>query len=389
MKKIISTALLFTALSAILVVPRINTSLKHVEMRWMNIPLIFVAALLVFTLYYFLLRKREKGMNQSGKRIQQLLHVRPFRIFVAVLFVVLIIVPFAFGIYHTKVLTLVFIYIIFSLGLNVIVGLTGMLCLGQAFFLGVGAYTYALFNTRMGIGFYPGLVIGTIFGVSAGILFAIITIRLRGDYLAIVTLGLSEIFRLIVTNMDFTGGPRGISGIAKPSIVGLDLDFFAQTKLLYFISLACVVIAVFFIRRLEHSRFGRSWESFREDEIASASMGVNVTFVRIGVFAINGFLGSIAGVLFAANTSFIDPNSFSILVSVTALCIVVLGGLGSISGVVLGSLVLIMLPEYLRIFAQYRMLLLGAILVFMMLFRPSGLIPKSRTEFLLENKRDA
>ncbi len=389
MKKTLSTALFFTALSFILVVPKINASLNKIEMRWMNILFIFAISLLASALYYYLLQKRQKGMEKSGRVIQHVFHARSFRVFIALLFVLLLVIPFIFGIYHTKVLTLVFIYIIFSLGLNVIVGLTGMLCLGQAFFLGVGAYTYALLNTYLGVNFYAGLVAGAAFGVVAGMVFAIITLRLRGDYLAIVTLGLSEIFRLVVTNMDFTGGPRGISGIAKPGIVGLELDFFAQTKLLYFISLACVVVAVFFIRRLEHSRFGRSWESFREDEIASASMGVNVTFVRIGVFAINGFLGGIAGVLFASNTSFIDPNSFSILVSVTALCIVVLGGLGSISGVALGAVVLIMLPEYLRVFAQYRMLLLGAILVFMMLFRPSGLIPKSRTEFLLENKHNA
>ncbi len=390
MKKIITTTLLFTTLSLIFVVPKINSDLGKIEMRWMNILFTFIGSLLVFALYYYLLEKREKGSsNNLDKQIQKFLHTQSFRVSVIVFFVALMIIPFVFGIYHTKILTLVFIYIIFSLGLNIIVGLTGMLCLGQAFFLGVGAYTYALLNTRMGVGFYSGLAAAAVFGSLAGILFAIVTIRLRGDYLAIVTLGLSEIFRITVTNMNFTGGPRGISGIAKPGILGLDLDFFARTKLLYFISLACVVVAVFFIRRLEHSRFGRSWESFREDEIASASMGVHVSFVRIEVFAINGFLGGIAGVLFAANTSFIDPTSFSILVSVTALCIVVLGGLGSISGVVLGSLVLILLPEYLRVFAQYRMLLLGAILVFMMLFRPSGLIPKSRTEFLLENKHNA
>ncbi len=391
--KIFKTTVLLTLLAAVFVVPRISKASDELEMRWQNLPLVFVVGFLVLILYQYLLARRQQnltgqnltGIGETEKRIHRFLHSSFFRTGLCALLLLLLIFPLVVQIYHTKVMTLVFIYIIFALGLNVIVGLAGMLCLGQAFFLGVGAYTYALLNTRLGIGFYPGLLAGALSGVAAGFIFALVTLRLRGDYLAIVTLGLSEIFRIVMTNLNFTGGPRGISGIAKPGLWGMELSFFGQSKVLYFVSLALVVLAILLIRRLEHSRLGRSWESLREDEIASAAMGVNTSLVRLGVFALGGLLGGLAGVLFAANTSFIDPNSFAILVSVTALCVVVLGGLGSISGAVLGAVVLIMLPEYLRFFSQYRMLIFGAILVFMMLFRPTGIIPKVRTEFLLDS----
>ena len=325
-------------LSLLFVVPRINPPSTAVNFRWGNIPLILSISIVVSFLYNYFMARKEMTISSSTRYIHDILYSKVFKNSVIIVCVALMILPFMVNLYHTKVLTLVFIYIIFSLGLNVVIGLTGMLCLGQAFFLGVGAYTYALLNTQFGVGFYSGLLAGAFTGAIAGLLFSVVTIRLRGDYLAIVTLGLSEIFRLFVTNMNFTGGPRGISGIAKPSLFTLNLDFFAQSRVLYFVSLGLVIISMFFVRRLEHSRFGRSWEALREDEIASSAMGVHVISVRIGVFSINGLLGGVAGVLFASSTSFINPNSFSILVSVTALCVVVLGGLGSMSGVVLDLL---------------------------------------------------
>lgn len=381
-------ALGITALAALFVVPKLKTTTDDVAVRWHNIPVVFVIGLALALVYGYLMERRSVSLGAGEKWIHNALHSRAFAFSVAALCAVLVVLPFLVGPYHTRILTLVFIYVIFSLGLNVVVGLAGMLCLGQAFFLGAGAYTYALLNVRAGVDFYVGLPAGAVAGALAGLIFSLATLRLRGDYLAIVTLGLSEIFRLVMTNLNFTGGPRGITGIEKPGLFGMELSYFGQTRVLYFIAFALVAVSMLMVRRMEKSRFGRAWESLREDEIASSAMGINTASVRIGVFVLGGILGGVAGVLFAANSSVIAPGSFSILVSVTALCIAVLGGLGSISGVVLGAAVLVMLPEYLRFFLQYRMLVFGGILVFMMLFRPSGIIPKSRTEFLIEEKGD-
>ncbi len=389
-KKIIILFIWMVVLSFIFVVPSIGPS-AEITWRWKNMIGIFVISGLFSILYTYFIFKKEHPLQHkkdSSFIIHSFLYSKKFVRIVYAVCMFLILVPFIFGLYETKILTLVFIYIIFSLGINVVTGLGGMLCLGQALFLGMGAYSFAILNTKLGINFYIGLPIGIVAGTIAGLIVAFATIRLKGDYLAIVTLGLGEIFRLLLINFEFTGGPQGISAIEKPGIPWIELDFFDKSKLLYFIAFFILIGSIVLIKRLEHSRFGRSWESLREDEVASISLGINTSFVRLGMFAVSGAVSGIAGVLFASNVSFINPNSFSLLVSITTLAIVVLGGLGSVSGVVIGSVMLIMLPEYLRVFSQYRMLVFGAVLVIMMIFRPNGLIPKERTEFIFKESQD-
>jgi branched-chain amino acid transport system permease protein len=259
-----------------------------------------------------------------------------------------------------------------------------LLQLGYAAFYLVGAYTYALLNVHYGLNFWLALPIGAAFAMVFGILLAIPVLRLRGDYLAIVTLAFGEITRIVATNFDrLTFGPSGIKGIPRPAIFGIELGLNGALNLTYFICLALVVITVFIVNRLENSRIGRQWVAMREDDVAARAMGVNTTRAKLTAFAIGALWAGLAGVIFAARTTFVNPESFRVWESVLVLCMVVLGGMGSIPGVIVGALVLILLPEYLRAFSDYRLLLFGAILVLMMVFRPGGLIPKRRKAYTL------
>ena len=273
--------------------------------------------------------------------------------------------------YFLDITVLVGIYIILALGLNIVVGFAGLLNLGFVAFYAIGAYSYALLNTKFGLGFWTALPVSVGLSTIAGFLLAVPALRLRGDYLAIVTLGFGEITRLILNNWDsLTKGPNGISGISVPEILSLSLETLSY---FYYLVLFFVLLTFFVTKRVYASRIGRAWVAIREDEIASSMMGINITVYKLYAFAFGAFWAGLAGTVFAAKMRFVSPESFTFMESVLILCMVILGGLGSIRGVVLGAFILVLLPEMLREIQLYRMLALGAGLVLLMVFRPQGL----------------
>ncbi|MCX5717816.1 MAG: branched-chain amino acid ABC transporter permease [Nitrospirae bacterium] len=286
--------------------------------------------------------------------------------------VVVMALPFYGHDYLIDIAVLSGIYIILAQGLNIVVGFTGLLNLGFVAFYAIGAYSYALLNTKLGMGFWASLPLSVMLVTLSGFILAIPALRLRGDYLAIVTLGFGEIVRLVLNNWDsFTKGPNGIGGIEPPNIFGMQISKLGH---FYYFIIIFVLLAVFIIRRVSASRIGRAWIAIREDEIASSSIGINTTAYKLYSFAFGAFWAGLAGVLFAAKMQFVSPESFTFMESVLVLCMVILGGLGSIPGVVLGAIILVMLPEMLREVQLYRMLALGSGLVMLMIFRPQGLM---------------
>lgn len=280
--------------------------------------------------------------------------------------------PFFSGSYFLDVSILAGIYIILSLGLNVVVGYTGLLNLGFAAFYAVGAYSYALLNTKMGVGFWAAVPIASSFAALSGFLLAVPAIRLRGDYYAIVTLGFGEIIRLVLNNWDsLTNGPNGIGGISPPHLMDKPLE---DLRSYYYVVLAFAALSAFVIKRVHASPVGRAWEAVREDETAASAMGVNTAKYKLLSSSFGAFWAGLAGVLFAAKMRFVSPESFTFMESVIILCMVILGGMGSIRGAVLGALILVILPEALRGAEMLRMLVLGAGMVVLMIFRPQGIL---------------
>ena len=289
--------------------------------------------------------------------------------------------------YAQDVAVNVLIYICLGLGLNIVVGLAGMLDLGYIAFYGVGAYTYALMNLHYGMSFWLCLPIAATFAMIAGCIIGYPTLRMRGDYLAIVTLGFGEIVRILLNNwMELTNGPNGLLGVKPPSILipsfegGLTFEIFYLKKLhfLFYIALALAIITIIAVRHLNYSRIGRAWESIREDETAAELMGVNTFKLKLLAYAMGALFAGLAGSFFCARMRFVSPESFTFLESAMVLSMVVLGGMGSIPGIILGAAALIVLPEVFREFETYRMLVFGLSMVVMMLFRPAGLIPAKR-----------
>jgi branched-chain amino acid transport system permease protein len=315
-----------------------------------------------------------KAVNASAERISQQLSANRFSVLLlrSLLLLFLIILPFFAGDYFIDVAILSGIYIILALGLNVVVGFTGLLNLGFVAFYAIGAYTYALLNTKYGLGFWPALPFSLLFTTISGFLLAIPALRLRGDYLAIVTLGFGEIIRLVLNNWDsLTKGPNGISGIAPPFIMSISLG---KISSYYYLVLFFAAVTFFITKRVYSSKIGRAWIAIREDEIAASVMGINTTLYKLYAFAFGAFWAGLAGASFAAKMQFVSPESFTFMESVLILCMVILGGLGSITGVIIGAFILVLLPEILREVQMYRMLALGIGLVCLMIFRPQGLL---------------
>jgi branched-chain amino acid transport system permease protein len=289
--------------------------------------------------------------------------------------------------YAQDVAVSVLVYICLGLGLNVVVGLAGLLDLGYIAFYGVGAYTYALLSIHYGIPFWVCLPICALFASIAGCIIGYPTLRMRGDYLAIVTLGFGEIIRIVLNNwMSLTNGPNGILGIAAPSIIalnftdGISFEIISMRKLqyLYYVVLSLAVFTIIAVHRLNFSRIGRAWEAIREDETAAELMGVNTFVLKLLAYAMGAVFGGLAGAFFAARMRFVSPESFTFIESAMVLAMVVLGGLGSIPGIILGALALVALPEVFRGFELYRMLAFGGAMTLIMLVRPAGLWPAKR-----------
>ena len=297
----------------------------------------------------------------------------------AVIGVLVVVFPFITSLYQTNIMITALMYVMLGLGLNIVVGLGGILNLGYAAFYMVGAYSYALLNQHFGLNFWIALPIGAALSTLLGVLIALPLLRVRGDYLAIITLAFAEIARLVMQNWsDFSNGPAGIAAIPRPGLFGIKLTLQQATDYIYFLMILLTILTIFVVNRLQHSRLGRAWVAMREDEIACEAMGINVRKAKLTSFALGATWAGLAGVMFAAKTTYINPASFTVWESIIILCIVVLGGMGSILGVILAALVLILLPEYLRAFSQYRMIIFGVALVLMMVFRPGGIITAKR-----------
>ena len=296
------------------------------------------------------------------------------------------------------VATLALIYVMLGLGLNIVVGFAGLLDLGYVGFYAVGGYTYALLNQYFGLTFWECLPIAALASATFGFLLGFPVLRLRGDYLAIVTLGFGEIIRLFLRNLtDWTGGPNGISNIPKPEFFGLTFErraaegmqtfheFFGlpynsinKVIFLYLVALLLALLALFVINRLLRMPIGRAWEALREDEIACRALGLNPTVIKLSAFTLGACFAGFAGSFFAARQGLVTPESFTFIESAIILAIVVLGGMGSQLGVILAAIVMILLPELMREFSEYRMLMFGALMVLMMIWRPQGLLPMQR-----------
>jgi branched-chain amino acid transport system permease protein len=311
----------------------------------------------------------------------------PTWILLTLIFVIALIYPWVTSRYGTDVAVNVLVYVCLGLGLNIVIGLCGLLDLGYIAFYGVGAYTYALLSVNFGISFWLALPVCALFASIAGCIIGYPTLRMRGDYLAIVTLGFGEIVRIVLNNwMSLTNGPNGVLGIKAPGLWipdfahGLTLEhvWLKQLNYLYYIVLGLAIFTIIAVRRLNYSRIGRAWEAIREDETAAELMGVNTFTFKLLAYAMGAVFGGLAGAFFSARMRFVSPESFTFLESAMVLSMVILGGLGSIPGVILGALALIALPEVFREFELYRMLAFGGAMVAMMIFRPAGLWPAKR-----------
>ena len=280
------------------------------------------------------------------------------------------------------------IYVALGLGLNIVVGLCGLLDLGYIAFYAVGAYTYSLLNLTYGLSFWAALPVGIVLGMICGCIIGYPTLKMRGDYLAIVTLGFGEIIRLVLNNWSsLTAGPNGLFGMKRPALYypSFAEDGFAwaayylkSLPALYYLMLTLAILIIIGVRRLDNSRIGRAWVAVREDETAAELTGVPTTLLKLLAYALGAAFASVAGAFFAAKLSYTNPNFFLFMESCIVLCIVVLGGVGSIPGIIVAAFVLIAVPEVFRELENYRMLAFGAIMTIMMIIKPEGLIPASR-----------
>ncbi|SOB60792.1 leucine/isoleucine/valine transporter subunit; membrane component of ABC superfamily [Pseudodesulfovibrio profundus] len=376
----------FVFLTFPIMVIKVNTIEQTVVWRWENVAYIAVSVFFGSFLWRWLLARKElmKDATKKESKVEALLtKVQSNTVlkFVALGAIALIAIGFpqVGNLYQTNIMISCLVYVVLGLGLNIVVGLAGLLDLGYVAFYAVGAYAYALCNMHWDIGFWYMLPIGAVLGAILGIILGFPVLRLRGDYLAIVTLGFGEIIRLVLENWgEVTMGPSGISGIDRPEFFGMDLGVIGSTTYMYYIMIGLLVLTIFCVNRLQHSRIGRAWLALREDEIACQAMGIDKMKTKLMAFALGATWAGMAGVVFAAKTTFINPASFTFWESAIILSIVVIGGMGSIRGVIAGAIILILVPEFLRDFAEFRMLLFGAIMVLVMVFRPQGLISAKR-----------
>ncbi|SES81672.1 amino acid/amide ABC transporter membrane protein 2, HAAT family (TC 3.A.1.4.-) [Natronincola peptidivorans] len=387
------------------------------EKEILQLAIIFLAPLLLYLfsssgvafilfLTSFLVLYLSKRLNTKVKLV----------IAIVDLMVIMPLVGFA-NTYYLDVITQIGIYVVLAIGLNIVVGFTGLLNLGYVGFYAVGAYTYAIFATAQannfitssilqfpvsGNWFWMFLVIGMIAAGFVGFLLGLPVLRLRGDYLAIVTLGFAEIIRIVLNNLDkpinFTNGPKGLSPIKPPAFFGIPLN---KTIHYYFIVLILLVITVIVVNRLNNSRIGRAWTAIREDELAARTMGIPIVPMKLLAFSIGAAFAGMMGVLFAAKQSFIDPSSFGFMESIGILAMVIMGGMGNIAGAIIGAFAVVVLQlhilkelsNFLRGLtvagivsispqldpAKYERLVFGLILVLMCIFRPQGFLPAKRT----------
>ncbi len=395
-------ALMATVLTAIVVTPIFGLHLERAGVRTHIVPrwdMVGWACLIVFVVQLL----HPWIFGRATRRLPRLalpaLSARQNTVLLTLVLLVAVTWPFFAGRNAVDIATLAMIYVMLGLGLNVVVGFAGLLDLGFVGFYAVGAYTYALLFHWAGWSFWEALPLAGAAAALFGFVLGFPVLRLRGDYLAIVTLGFGEIIRLLLVNLtDFTGGPDGISGLPKPSVFGLEMarspsvegattfhQFFGlefnsmhMVIFLYLMALLLAVVTLFISNRLIRMPIGRAWEALREDEIACRSLGLNPMKIKLSAFTLGAMFAGFGGAFFAARQGIVNPESFTFIESALILAIVVLGGMGSQLGVILAAILLTALPEFAREFAEYRMLIFGLVMILMMVWRPQGLLPMQR-----------
>ena len=394
-------ALVATVLTALVVIPIFDLRLERagaqtvIQPNWRPVLWACLAVFLVQLLRPLLAGKLPRI---SLPRLPQTMPQHN-RVLMLVVLVLAVIWPFFSGRNAVDIATLALIYVMLGLGLNIVVGYAGLLDLGFVGFYAVGAYTYALLYHWAGWSFWEALPLTGAMSALFGFVLGFPVLRLRGDYLAIVTLGFGEIIRLLLVNLtSWTGGPDGISGLPKPSLFGLEMarspsaeggttffQFFGMefnsmylVIYLYLMALMLAVITLWISNRLVRMPIGRSWEALREDEIACRSLGLNPMKIKLSAFTLGAMFAGFGGAFFAARQGIVNPESFTFIESALILAIVVLGGMGSQLGVILAAIALTVLPELAREFSEYRMLVFGLVMILMMVWRPQGLLPMKR-----------
>jgi len=314
---------------------------------------------------------------------------------ILILVFILLVLPQILGLFLSEVLTIVGLYVLLGLGLNIVVGYAGLLDLGYVAFFAIGSYTVAVLTSPelgfFSLSFWGALPLVIVMGVLSGVLLGTPVLKMRGDYLAIATLGFGEIIRILVLS-DFLrpwlGGAQGIGKIPKAFIGGFE---FAGPQQIYYLILAGCLLVIFISLRLRDSRLGRAWMAMREDEDVAQAMGINLVATKLLAFATGAGFSALSGAIFASKLGSVYPHSFNVMISINIVCVIIVGGMGSIPGVIVGAIALVGLPELLREFAEYRLFVYGAVLVAMMLVKPEGLWPEAvhRREFHEEGEKDA
>ena len=275
-------------------------------------------------------------------------------------------------------------FIMMALGLNIVVGKSGLLDLGYVAFFAIGAYSQGILSTLYGWNTWEVMPFGIGFAMIAGVILGLPALRLRGDYLAIITLGFGEIVRIVAINLSVTGGPNGIPGIPNPpSVFGLHFDLM-HPETFFWLVFAMILLVIWMVRRFTIRRPGRAWEAIRQDEDVAALMGVNTLVYKLWSFVIGAAVGGAAGVLYASKVMVISPDMFKFDVSILILACVVFGGIGNIWGVALGAAILAYMPERIRFISDARQLVFGLVLIIMMNMRPDGLLPRKKREKITE-----
>ncbi len=330
---------------------------------------------------------RDKGASiwENWNRVQR-------TIFVLISITVVALMPYAGGFGPTSFLNtpissyqavLVYpiaLFVLMGLGLNIVVGKSGLLDLGYVAFFAIGAYTMAIMGTMTSLNTWEILPFGIFFAMVAGLLLGLPALRLRGDYLAIVTLGFGEIVRIVALNLNITGGPNGVVGVPNPPPI-LGQKFELNDHAAYFwVILVMILLVIWMVRRFTIRRPGRAWEAIRQDEDVAALMGVNLLVYKLWSFTIGAAVGGAGGVIYASKTMFIAPDMFTFNTSILVLACVVFGGLGNIWGVILGASILGYLPERIRFISNARQLVFGLVLLIIMNVRPDGLLPRKKRE---------
>ena len=399
-QKLLKEASIAALITFILSLPILGTSMVFVDsalkIEWHILPALILAVSIFIARITFAVLKKFIPTHQTNKVVNPLSQ-KSQNILLIILLALALLFPFFANRSGMSIGTLSLIYIVLALGLNVIVGFAGLLVLGYAAFYAIGAYTFAILNQFYGWSFWACFPLSGIVAAFAGFLLGFPVLRLRGDYLAIVTLGFGQIILKVLENSDkITGGPDGITAIDKPSFFGLimartasegsttfsqffNISFQNEQRLywVYLIALGLVIFTWWFTLRLQKLPLGRAWEALREDEIACRSLGLNPTMIKLSAFTISSFFAGLAGALFATHQGSITPSSFTFLESAIILAIVVLGGMGSSLGIIIAAIFVTVLNN-IQFLSEYRMLIFGAGLIIMMLWRPQGILPAER-----------